>query len=852
MRRGIQDAGFYKQDWFVALLIGLAFALVTLSSSSLFEKFESMAYDAGVRMTHRTSGATENVAIIAIDDPSIERIGRWPWPRHVLAEMLDRLGRAQARAVGLLIFLGEAQTDPGLTYIRKLKEVAAGPGFARHPQGREITQLLTQAETELDADGRLAASIAGGHGLYLSMFFQIGAPLGKPDKPLPEFVSRNRLPKIITRTGANTAPISTTAANYPLDRFSEHSAGIGHLNLFKDVNGGVRSEALVLEHFGEYYPSLALLLAARSLNLGTNDIEVELGQSVRIGRLSISTTPQMEMYTGFYPPRGDGESAFATYSFHDVLAEKVPPQVFHNKVVLIGATAVGIGGSHTTPIQATMKDPELTANILASILNQDFYTRPGWTVWAEAGLLLAITLYLMLALPQMGAKVAALVSALLMLTLIVSEQYLMVSEKLWLRAVTPALLLLVGHVALTSKRFFQTERQKIEAETDSAHTNRMLGLTFQGQGQFDMALDKFRQLPVDESVLELIYNLALDFERKRQFNKAAAAYDYILRHNARFRDVPQRKKQALHAENTFILGGAKGTSVGGTMVLDGSHQKPVLGRYEVEKELGKGTMGVVYLGRDPKINRVVAIKTLALGQEFEGTDLTQAKERFFREAETAGRLNHPNIVTIYDAGEEHDLAYIAMEFLQGKDLSHFVRDTTPPLDWVLDVTAHIADALDYAHRHDVVHRDIKPANIMCLDANQTVKVTDFGIARITASSRTRTGVVLGTPSYMSPEQVAGKHVDGRSDLFSLGVMLFELTTGQLPFGGDSMATLMYQIANAAHPDPRSLRPDLPDCVVAILNRSLKKNPAKRYQTGVAFKEDLLACRAQLDPGKGKT
>ena len=173
----------------------------------------------------------------------------------------------------------------------------------------------------------------------------------------------------------------------------------------------------------------------------------------------------------------------------------------------------------------------------------------------------------------------------------------------------------------------------------------------------------------------------------------------------------------------------------------------MLGRYQIEKELGKGAMGVVYLGKDPKIGRVVAIKTMALSQEFEADELAEVKERFFREAETAGRLNHPNIVTIYDAGEEHDLAYIAMEFLKGKDLVPYTKPgNLLPLDQVFAIVARVADALGYAHEQNVVHRDIKPANIMYEPETDSVKVTDFGIARITDSSKTKTGMVLGTPS----------------------------------------------------------------------------------------------------------
>jgi serine/threonine-protein kinase len=264
-----------------------------------------------------------------------------------------------------------------------------------------------------------------------------------------------------------------------------------------------------------------------------------------------------------------------------------------------------------------------------------------------------------------------------------------------------------------------------------------------------------------------------------------------------------------------------------------------LGRYRIDGVLGRGAMGAVYLGHDPKISRQVAIKTMALGAEFEGAALEEARARFFREAETAGRLQHPDIVTIYDAGEDQGLAYIAMEVLRGRDLSGFTQPgKLLPAPVAVAIVARVADALAYAHSQGVVHRDIKPANVMVdLDSDQ-VKVTDFGIARITDSSRTRTGMVLGTPAYMSPEQMAGRRVDGRSDLYSLGVMLFQLLTGTLPHRADSMAKLMYAIANEPAPDVRSLRADLPEALADAVALALQKRPEMRCADGRQWAADL--------------
>ena len=269
-----------------------------------------------------------------------------------------------------------------------------------------------------------------------------------------------------------------------------------------------------------------------------------------------------------------------------------------------------------------------------------------------------------------------------------------------------------------------------------------------------------------------------------------------------------------------------------------------LGRYEILGELGQGAMGVVYKAKDPLIDRVVAIKTINLGlaldekEEYEG--------RFYQEAKAAGRLNHPNIVTIYDVGKSADVAYIAMEFLQGRELRDIMNDGGRlPVDQVLDIVAQVALALAYAHEHEIVHRDVKPSNIMVVRDGH-VKITDFGIARMASSAvRTQTGMVLGSPKYMSPEQVMGKNIDQRSDIFSLGVMLYEMLTGQAPFNGENVNAIMYQTLNAAPPPPNQLNPAVPEMLNFIVAKALAKSVDDRYQNAKDFAVDLRSCRDTL-------
>ena len=840
---------FWKSDWFVGLAISLIFVVLWLGRNAVLGGFERDAYDLGVRLSSADPG--DKVAVIAIDDRSIQNIGRWPWSRQTHAQMTDKLVGAGAKTIGNTILYSEAQVDAGLKWIQRLGGMVSNLNISES-DAAALSDTLEKAQAELNTDGILAASLSGGANTVIGMQFVPGDPIGNPDSPLPEYVAKYAIPEsnILDPNETGLLPLQTVAAVPPIATIGEPAAGIGHLISLLDVDGGVRTEPLVITYYDQFFPSQSLLVAADSLNLGPADIKVNLGDSVELGRLKIKTDGALGLSTFFYGPREGNRPAFDTYSFYDVIQDNVPLENFRDKIVLIGATAFGVGSNLHTPIGEVGGPVMIMAHTVASILNEHFFVQPSWAALAEFIALLLIAAYLIGLLPKLKAGPAALISAFLLVALVVTELSLMVSQGLWLQLMTATALLVIGHILLTTKRYLVTEASKLRLDVDSAINNKQLALQHQQKGELDQAFDYFRRCPPDESTLESIYSLAIDFETKRKFSKAASVYQYIADKDPNFKDIQTKVNRAKQLEETVLLGGAGASAAAaGTMLLDGSISKPMLGRYEVEKELGKGAMGVVYLGRDPKINRVVAIKTMALAQEFEADELEDVKSRFFREAETAGRLQHPNIVTIYDAGEEHDLAYIAMEFLEGHDLARYTKkDALLPLPIVMGIVFKSAMALDFAHKQNVVHRDIKPANIMYEPNKKQVKITDFGIARITDSSKTKTGMVLGTPSYMSPEQLSGKKVDGRSDLFSLGAMLYQLTTGNLPFKGDSMATLMYKIANEPHQDIFELRPDLAQqkpCIAAIIDKALQKDINLRYQSGAEMAKDIQACAKQV-------
>lgn len=268
------------------------------------------------------------------------------------------------------------------------------------------------------------------------------------------------------------------------------------------------------------------------------------------------------------------------------------------------------------------------------------------------------------------------------------------------------------------------------------------------------------------------------------------------------------------------------------------------GRYEIISELGRGAMGVVYKATDPMLNRVVAIKTIDMSvdkderEEYEG--------RFYQEAKAVGGLTHPNIVTVYDIGHEGNSVYMAMEFLEGVELRKLYGEGRPlPIKQAVEIVAQVAEGLGYAHEAGIVHRDVKPANIMMLK-NGTAKITDFGIARMrSAEVKTQTGMLLGSPRYIAPEVFLGSRADGRADIFSLGVILYEMLTGVAPFTGDSVNALMYQTVNHVQAPPSTLMSGIPPMLDFIVAKSLAKKPEERYQDARDEAHDLRACLEEL-------
>ena len=800
----------------VVVLIGMLFGLSSMAS------LDNVVYDQLVKL--RPMAASERVAVVAIDEESIKQIGSWPWPRTYLAEVTDLLAQQGATAVGLHLLLPENEWNPGLAGMRTLRRK-----FNLNVKKTLIGRSLVEMENSIDGDNRLQQALKSSKRVVIPYLF------------IPEVnKTTNRPPGFSREVSEPTWQKSLATLHNPFRNWNsrESSKGIlpgflslsqatryqGHINYLVDSSDRVRRLSLLKPLADRYYPAFALQLFALAENQKQPVIKQERGSLFVNGQL-LTAGDDFQVYAN--PVR---EKSIKRFSFIDLINGNLAEETFKGKVVLIGLTASPMTAGGTVFV-AEPPPVVAAASIVADLLASQQISRPYWAFLLEAAALIYLGIFIVLVLPRLKLGLGWLLQLTFLASWIGIVASLLALKGLWFQLAPHFILSIAGLVLITLQRTMT--RQGLNFED-----LKMLGLSFQSQGMLDMAFDKFMQCPVsDKSIKEILYNLGLDFERKRMFNKAIAVYTHLLK-GGRFKDAKKKVTELQKMENSIVLGG--NGSKDGTMILGRGSTTPTLGRYEVVRELGQGAMGTVYLGRDPKINREVAIKTLNL-HDVEADQLKDVKERFFREAEAAGRLNHPHIVTIYDAGEEHDLAYLAMEYLVGKDLSaHCSKKKLLPVSTVLQIAAEVADALAYAHKHDIVHRDIKPSNLMLLKNGQ-VKVTDFGIARVVNSSQTQTGTILGTPSYMSPEQVSGEKVRGRSDLFSLGVVCYELLSGQKPFVGDSLGALMHNIANVKYDPLKKVNPKLPECCYAVVRKLLKKDFKDRFRNATEVADALRKC-----------
>ena len=837
-------------EWLIGLILTLLFIIMVVTGLGDFtDIIEKKTFDIRSRLS-ASGERNPDIEIVVIDDEDLAEIGRFPWPRNILARAINNLAMAGAKVIALDIMFNEPEESTGLRTIKELKNMYISLDL-KGSSAKTFYNLLNKAEANLDNDAKLVEAIKKADNIILPIYFDTMST-GR-DQEVPGYIKKNSYRVIhgLEDEWALSSIMWLSKIKPLVPSFADSAAGIGHINLFPDSDGSIRSQIHAIGYLDNtFVPSFPIAIVKAFKGLDENRIRVVLAERIDI-KVSPSKTVRIpatdfNMRTLIKWNVGPGV-AFHVTPFRNILNKKFQTSLFRDKIVILGPTAPGIGDRFVTPISSNLPGVEIIADSVSNILREKFFVRPQWITFIELGIILLFGLFISFLLPKLKAGTGAIITLILFLSYGTAGMILFFHSNIWLKITPQIVLLILGYILVVSRSFFITERTKEKVEADSVETNKALGLSFQQQGLLDLAFEKFRKCPIDEpGVKDLLYNLGLDYERKRQFNKAMSTYNMIIEDDSAFKDLSERIPKLKGVESTMIFG-ASGSHPGdiGATIKD-LDTKPTLGRYEISGELGRGAMGVVYKGVDHTIHRTVAIKTLRLS-EFEEGEVGEIKERFFREAESAGLLNHPNIVSIYDAGEDHDLAYIAMEFLNGEDLAEFThKGNLFSLRDVINIIAQVADALGYAHKNDIVHRDIKPANIMLLKDTGDIKVTDFGIARITSSSKTKTGVILGTPSYMSPEQVSGKKLDGRSDIFSLGVVMFEMLTGEKPFVSEDVTSLMYQITREKHPSVREINPKIPPVIEKIIDNALTKDVNRRYQKADLMAEHLKKILERID------
>ncbi|MGB3211125.1 MAG: protein kinase [Desulforhopalus sp.] len=750
--------------------------------------------------------------------------------RGTLAELVGRLSKQKVRAILLHLPLSSRaaeQLNQRLSTLRK--EWGRSPDAERNRLWQRIDKDLRTLEGELDTDVRLGRALReAGNVVLVTPVRTFGT----------EDVSSIQLQRLALQLEVSdwtwqqhlkhfSNPVSTLgptlrikAAQTPWEELRRQAAAIGFIAAGGE---GIPGGSLLLSVEERYFPSAALAATMVSHQTSLKSLDVV---SPEPGAVQLSTGKRrypIDHNLRLLPLPAALLPKVAKVSASDILSGISEPAPLEGKIAIVG-------------LFSQPQAQEYYESLLLSQMLGDFQlSRPGWLPLVELLVLFYFAFLLWLVVPRLPRRIAVVLMGLFVLVWLAGATILLVNIGWWFQLTPPLLLTGLGLLLLQFTRLMGERR----ATLSKLHCN--LGKMLQEKGLLDKALEKYQACPPDDATArDLIYHLGLDFERKRRFGEALRVYDYLAQ-NGRYKDISERQKRLRQNGANISLGRQ---SRDATVVLEKGVVHPTLGRYEVVSELGQGAMGTVYLGRDPKINREVAIKTLAYCG-VEDTQLPMVKERFFREAEAAGRLNHSGIVTIFDAGEEHDLAYLAMELLNGEDLSEYCKPATLlPVAEVMEIVADIAEALAYAHSNKVVHRDIKPANIM-RQRDGSVKVTDFGIARVVSDSQTQTGMVLGTPSYMSPEQVAAKKVDGRSDLFSLGAVCYELLCGEKAFIGDSMASLMYNISNLRYTSLREKRRGLPKCSYDLVEMLLVKAVSRRPKNAAMVAAAARTCSEKV-------
>ncbi|MDD4050727.1 MAG: serine/threonine-protein kinase [candidate division Zixibacteria bacterium] len=733
--------------------------------------------------------ATE-VVLINIDDLSVKALGDWPWSSERLADLIAVCNSAHPKA--MLVNLDLSTFAPEDTF-----------------NGAQI----------------LANQISWADNIVLT-YDITPAEYSNQRMSRPEYLFRNAL-----QTDSDLGilddhqTLNIHKPFLPQPTLCQYSAGLGFVYTNYDRDRRVRWASLAANYDGFYYPSAPLLTAAFYLGLKSDDVTIKSGKAITVGSRSIPTDENGRTFINFQNPG----ATFTSFTALEVIREQVAPARLKDKLVIIGLSAGLANETFTTPVNQRMTRSEIYANIIENIIHNNYINWIDMSSGVTLLILVGVGLFCSFVLPRVSLLYRMVILTVCLFILVNLSFILFNSYHTLIRPLFLGLELILFMVA-----------SPMIDESQVTHRFNFNFLSFltkpverSGKNKSPRAARvptrRIAEPPAEKNP-ELQSTDVMDYvsdSDPTRSPESAASVEQIEATSATPPPPPENARPA--AQRPAAL---SAQSLGDSDKL--SH----LGRYQVIDILGKGAMGTVFRGVDPAINRAVALKTIRLDFVSDQAEMAELRDRLFREAQAAGKLSHPNIVTIYDVGTEGNLQYIAMEYLEGQTLEQMIKKQVHiSYKIIATIVSQICQALEYAHDQGIVHRDIKPANIMVLP-DYSIKVMDFGIARVDSSSMTRTGIAMGTPNYISPELLQGKLADRRCDIFSLGVVFYELLTGRRPFKGENLTALIYSIVNDDPPPPSSINDKVPLLFDHVTIKALKKNPLERYQKASELRQAI--------------
>jgi len=810
----------------------IVLATLTVLAGERLSFLESSYYD----FLQRQNPISGSDRILLIDTEPLSADGEL-WDASMFSPIIDALNTAGA---ALIV---PVQTPPASAPLPDMKQLTALAELEKRARqagnntidetNASLADQLAGFRQQYERQAAIASTVKDAGNIVLSMRNQ-GLPHNSDatqddclQHAVPSTAGSNQIwPWVDKTTGSLTLP----------GALCKGAVNAGYGDFWPDTDGVVRRAHLLVKSGSRIVPSLPLAVAQSDQAQG--HLDVDGAHHISIDDRGIKTGPGFTSLIRFYQAVA-GQSEFFTISAADLLSGDTPSDLVRDRIVLIGDLEAGPPAKYRTPFNDSMPATVLLATAVSNLLQMDFVARPYWLGPAEIAILVLLGIAIMLSAPTMSINRAAILTILMVAVLLATEAYLLIAHGIWVQLVTATLFVALSFCLVQMMSSRNSAPNASATTTDPSASP----VYMQKEDQLDLAFSVLRQQAPTEETKKRLYGIAMTHGKLKEFAKAERVLLYLASIDPDYRDVDEKLKALSGARRKNPATAPAGqTETISVKASDSTGEIRELGRYHLDRIIGRGAMATVYLATDPKINRKVAIKTIALAEEFSDEDLEAAKAQFLREAESAGRLNHPNIIAIYDTGEDGNVAYLAMEYFDAKTLGYYAQSANllPP-KWVLELTARAAEALHYAHGQNVVHRDIKPANLLYDAETDTMKITDFGIARLTDTSRTKTGIILGTPSYMSPEQLAASAVTGKSDLYSLGITMYQLLTGTTPFRSDSIPKLMDKILNDKHKSVSSHRDDVPVCVDVVIDKVLAKYPEDRFSSGRAMALALREC-----------